>query len=225
VRPNSWNTVLQTSHNKPLSDENISENVNSIYSTKIGNRRVPLAVCEMKRNLITPHDWQTGDISSKGSQKKLSQELRGYDTYCHQVCNTAKFDSYAHKYRCPQIFCFDGQTLLLLRWCQGMSATGQLTVGELREHSRETFSGRPVWRVNGVSFGGHPGDYQRSVDSATGSLRWTHEEYPDVTAETLPFWGGEPTQGANGQAFLHVGRLTCTLAGKAVDVDGDMVAT
>lgn len=72
-----------------------------------------------------------------------------------------------------------------------MSAAGQLTVGELREHSREFFSGRPVWRVNGVSFGDHPGGYQRSVDSATGPLRWTHEEYPDIIAETLPFWGGE----------------------------------
>lgn len=73
-------SVLQTSHNKPLSDENINENVDSTYSTKVGNRRVPLVIGEMKRNLITPQDWQTGDISSKGSQKKLSQELRGYVT-------------------------------------------------------------------------------------------------------------------------------------------------
>lgn len=75
-----------------------------------------------------------------------------------------------------------------------MSAAGQLTVGGLREYSREFFSGRPVWRVNGVSFSAHPGGYQRSVDSATGSLIWTHEEYMDVTAETLPFWGDESAQ-------------------------------
>ncbi|KAK3933729.1 hypothetical protein QBC46DRAFT_401384 [Diplogelasinospora grovesii] len=218
-------SVLQTSHNKPLTDENISENIDSTYSTKIGNRRVPLAIGEMKRNLITPQDWQTGDISSKGAQKKLSQELRGY----------------AHKYQCPQVFCFDGQTLLLLQFraskldkisdedcpvdcwvlprtssyctlryalyrllaqgwrrCQGMSAAGQLTVGGLREHSREFFSGWPVWRVNGVNRGSHPGGYQRSVDAATGSLRWTHEEYPDVTAETWPFWGGESAQDDDG---------------------------
>jgi len=138
---------------------------------------------EMKRNLITPQDWQTGDISSKGSQKKLSQELRGCVayTYCTSY-NNAKYNSYAHKYRCPQIFCFDGQTLLLFQFrtprldkiidedcpvdcwvlprtssyctlryalyrllaqgwrrCQGMSAADQLTVGELREHSREFF--------------------------------------------------------------------------------------
>ncbi|KAL1861753.1 hypothetical protein VTK73DRAFT_6929 [Phialemonium thermophilum] len=221
--------VLQTSHTRPLTEENISENVDSTYSVTIGDQRVPLAIGEMKRNLISAKEWQGGDISTRGPQKKLSQELRGY----------------AFKYQCPQVFCFDGQTLLILQFrasklsmitdedcpvdcwvlprttsyctlryglyrllcqgwrrCQGMSAAGQLHVGGLQEHSREFFSGRPVWKVDGVRTVSHPGGYQRSVDAATGSLRWTHAEHPDdVTAETWPFWdAGQPVvQGHSGE--------------------------
>ena len=83
--------LLQTSHNKPLTEETISENVDSTYSTKIGNQRVSLVIGEMKRNLIAPQDWQAGDISTKGVQKKLSQELRGCVRHAQsQVCNSAK---------------------------------------------------------------------------------------------------------------------------------------
>ncbi|KAK3317509.1 hypothetical protein B0T19DRAFT_405201 [Cercophora scortea] len=208
--------ILQTSHTKPLTKENISQNIDSTYSTKVrgGGIRVPLVIGEMKRNLINPDDWQEGDITRSVAQTRLSQELRGY----------------SHKYQCPQVFCFDGATLLLLQFraskldniadedcpvdcwvfptsssyctlryalyrllaqgwrrCQGMSAAGQLTVGGLREHTREFFSGRPIWNVDGVHSGDHPGGYQRSVDATTGAVRWTHEEYPDVVAETLSF--------------------------------------
>jgi hypothetical protein len=78
------------------------------------------------------------------------------------------------------------------RRCQGMSTAGQLAVGGLQEHSREFFSGRPVWRVDGINTGSHPGGHQRSVDTATGSLRWIHGDYPeDVVVETQPFWGAD----------------------------------
>jgi hypothetical protein len=77
----NYPSVLQTSHNKPLTEENISENVDVTYSTRIGNQRVPLAIGEMERGLIDPRVWQAGDISSKGSQKRLSQELRGCVLY------------------------------------------------------------------------------------------------------------------------------------------------
>jgi hypothetical protein len=69
--------VLQASHCKPLTETNISENVDVTYSVEIGGRRRPLIIGEMKRNLIHAASWQAGDISRKGSQKKLSQELRG----------------------------------------------------------------------------------------------------------------------------------------------------
>lgn len=71
---------------------------------------------------------------------------------------------------------------------------GQLTVGELHEHSREFFSGRPIWRHNGLNYGNHPGGYQRMVDAATGSLLWTHEDHSEVTPETWVFWGDQATQ-------------------------------
>lgn len=64
--------ILRTSHNKLLTEENISENVDVTYSTRIGNQRVPLAIGEVKRGLNDPRAWQAGDISSKGSQRRLS---------------------------------------------------------------------------------------------------------------------------------------------------------
>ena len=73
----NYPSVLQTSHGKPLTDEYISECVDSTYSTRIGGHRVPLAIGEMKRGLINAERWQAGDISSREAQKRLSQELRG----------------------------------------------------------------------------------------------------------------------------------------------------
>ena len=49
--------IVQTYHTKPLSDITISENVDSTYSVYIGNQRYPVAIGEMKRNLINEEDW------------------------------------------------------------------------------------------------------------------------------------------------------------------------
>ena len=71
-----------------------------------------------------------------------------------------------------------------------MSAAGRLTVGGLHEHSREFFTGRPVWRVDGVNLVNHPEGYERSADAVTGALIWTHEDFPgDAVVETGHFWG------------------------------------
>ncbi|RSL99753.1 hypothetical protein CEP52_009560 [Fusarium oligoseptatum] len=76
------------------------KNVDSIFSAKFSGERAPLVIGEMKRNLISAAAWQSGNILGQGSQVKLSQELRGY----------------ACKYECPQVFCFDGSTLLILQF-------------------------------------------------------------------------------------------------------------
>jgi len=94
--------VTQSSHIKPpRDDQRISEEVDAVYSIKTRTvSRAVLAIGEMKRNRVDPDRWQSGDISSLPGQVKLSQELRGY----------------AGKYQCPQVFCFDGETLLLLQF-------------------------------------------------------------------------------------------------------------
>ncbi|KAI8677297.1 hypothetical protein NCS56_00619500 [Fusarium sp. Ph1] len=92
--------VIQASHCKPLSSQSIPENIDSTFSIKFAGKRAPLVIGEMKRNLISATAWQSGFILGQASQMKLSQELRGY----------------ACKYECPQVFCFDGSTLLLLQF-------------------------------------------------------------------------------------------------------------
>jgi hypothetical protein len=72
----AYPAVNQTSHTKPIAEENIAENVDCVFSVKVGNTRRTVAIGEMKRNLLED-DWQDGTIVS-ASQKKLSQELRGY---------------------------------------------------------------------------------------------------------------------------------------------------
>jgi hypothetical protein len=67
--------LVQTSHTKPLSEVNISENVDSTYGLYIGNVRVPVAVGEIKRIFISPMEWQTGNL--RPGQVKLARELRG----------------------------------------------------------------------------------------------------------------------------------------------------
>ncbi|KAF5022085.1 hypothetical protein F66182_5860 [Fusarium sp. NRRL 66182] len=91
--------MMQSSHVKPLVAEQIPENVDFTFSVKFGGSRRAVAIGEIKRNLIAPEVWQGADLSRSG-QSKLSQELRGY----------------AHKYECPQVFCFDGKTLVLLQF-------------------------------------------------------------------------------------------------------------
>lgn len=73
------------------------------------------------------------------------------------------------------------------RRCQASTA-GTLTVGGLTEHSREFFSGLPIWRYGGVSRKEHPGGYTRVVDEDTGALKWVHEDDPVDVWETMAFW-------------------------------------
>ncbi|KAK3369103.1 hypothetical protein B0T24DRAFT_631720 [Lasiosphaeria ovina] len=81
---------------KQLRDVNVSKNVDSTYGVYIGNQRFPVVIGEMKRNLINNREWQSSDLGT--AQQKLARELRGY----------------ADKYECPQIFCWDGEFLLIL---------------------------------------------------------------------------------------------------------------
>ncbi|KAK0701106.1 hypothetical protein B0T21DRAFT_321997 [Apiosordaria backusii] len=189
---NQYPVVTQTSHTKPPLIANISEEVDTTYSVKFGATRTVLAIGEMKRNLVDPRLWQGGDISSSASQKKLSQELRGY----------------ADKYQCPQVFCFDGKTLLLLQFranrvedilkencpvdcwvlprassfttlrsalymllVQGFrrfqgACAPQVSVGGLTPQLRQFYNGQLIWAApEGMNVLEHPGGYQRSVDA------------------------------------------------------------
>ncbi|KAK0640842.1 hypothetical protein B0T16DRAFT_514790 [Cercophora newfieldiana] len=99
----AWNQfppVTQCSHIKPPREDSIAEEVDTMYCVKDGGVKTVIAIGEMKRNLINSELWQIGDISSSSRQEKLSKELRGY----------------AVKYQCPQVYCFDGETLLLLQF-------------------------------------------------------------------------------------------------------------
>ena len=75
---NSYPSILQSSHNKPVSEENIAENIDSIFTFKSEGAKRVLAIGEIKRSLIKSMFWQRGNPASSASQKKLSQELRGY---------------------------------------------------------------------------------------------------------------------------------------------------
>ena len=94
--------LLQQAEVEPLSEtEKVKETVDLMYSMReSGGSRVPVVIGEMKRNSINLDRWMTGNLGTHGKQGPLSRELRGY----------------AYKYECPQIFCFDGQTLLLLQF-------------------------------------------------------------------------------------------------------------
>ncbi|KAL8404049.1 hypothetical protein RB594_009056 [Gaeumannomyces avenae] len=94
----AWNdtpAVLQTSEAKAWTEQPGMEIADVTYSL-VGGDRPPLVIGEFKRNLVRRDQWQEG----RNPSKPLSRELRGY----------------AHKYKCPQIFCFDGETLLLLQF-------------------------------------------------------------------------------------------------------------
>ena len=67
--------IVQTCHTKPLTGTNIPENIDCTYSMYVGNCRVPVALGEMKRNLINRREWQTGSLGD--AQRKLARELRG----------------------------------------------------------------------------------------------------------------------------------------------------
>jgi hypothetical protein len=111
-------TMIQSSHNKPLSDRNIPEEVDSLFSVKLGDRRRPVVIGEIARNLIREEAWRRGRPSAIPNQKRLSQELRGCVSQHGSTGLSAltMFNRYAHKYQCPQVFCFDGSFLLLLQF-------------------------------------------------------------------------------------------------------------
>ncbi len=67
--------IVQTCHTAPLRDVNISETVDSTYGVYVGSQRHPVAIGEMKRNLINRREWQSGKLGS--AQQKLARELRG----------------------------------------------------------------------------------------------------------------------------------------------------
>ncbi|RSL86981.1 hypothetical protein CEP52_015658 [Fusarium oligoseptatum] len=90
--------IVQTDHTAPLGDKNIPENVDSTYAMYLGSSRAPVIIGEMKRNLIRVDAWCQGTVNE--AQQRLAQELRGY----------------ADKYQCPQVFCWDGRTLLILQF-------------------------------------------------------------------------------------------------------------
>lgn len=137
-------------------------------------------------------------------------------------------------YQCPQVFCFDGLTLLMLQFrasqpmrmfrsalevdvwvlpretsvtpyrfalyrllvqglrrCQGNTTPGKVVIGGREAVHRQFFNGTPAflasmdkWFVDGRQ----PEDYDRSVDPATGALRWNHEFDPEYTVETPPLY-------------------------------------
>ncbi|KAJ3528748.1 hypothetical protein NM208_g10064 [Fusarium decemcellulare] len=210
---NAYPVLMQTSHAKPLSEETITENTDLTFSVKIGNRRHAVAIGEMKRNILEPRAWRTGNVSAAKQQEKLSKELRGY----------------AHKYQCPQVFCFDGAYLLLLQFratkpedllsercpvdtwvlpikntgcslryalyrilvqgwrrCQA-SASPLASIGGLAPEFREFYSGLPIWREGQTRQRSHPRGFQRSIDATNGSVFWSHPQYA-VEWETRAFW-------------------------------------
>ncbi|KAG4254570.1 hypothetical protein FPRO03_06910 [Fusarium proliferatum] len=207
----AYPAMTQMSHTKPISEENIAENVDCVFPVRVGNTRRTVAIGEMKRNLLE-EDWQDGTIVS-ASQKRLSQELRGY----------------AYKYRYPQVFCFDGSLLILLQFrayrleslkdeacpvdcwtipiegsscslryglyrllaqgwrrCQGEFAV-PFTVGGFVPCSREFYTGLPIWEIDGRRQRSHPAGYQRAVHHENGALVWTHGANP-AEWETGAFW-------------------------------------
>ncbi|KAM3434261.1 hypothetical protein NHJ13734_006052 [Beauveria thailandica] len=96
----SYPPVVQVSEAKPFSEENIVQVVDDSFTFKPpGGSQMPLVIGEFKRNIVDYREWQTGKIATS-LQISLSRELRGY----------------AVKYNCPQVFCFDGYTLLMLQF-------------------------------------------------------------------------------------------------------------
>lgn len=85
----SFPSILQASHEKPLSETQTDQTVDISYSISNDNKRMPLVIGEFKRGLLRPAQWRSGKLGRQ--QSALSQELRGY----------------AYLYECPLIFCFD----------------------------------------------------------------------------------------------------------------------
>ncbi|KAK1750540.1 hypothetical protein QBC47DRAFT_118717 [Echria macrotheca] len=71
------------------------------YELDYQNQRFPLVIGLWRRNIIRQDEWIRGSLGN--AQLKLTKELRVY----------------ANKYKCPQVFCFDGEWLLLLQFRAG----------------------------------------------------------------------------------------------------------
>ncbi|ATY60419.1 hypothetical protein A9K55_006902 [Cordyceps militaris] len=91
--------LVQVAEAKAFSDQHVAHVVDESFTFKTPRSRIPLVIGEFKRNILLPGEWQRGKIVSAG-QLTLSRELRGY----------------AVKYECPQVFCFDGYSLLMLQF-------------------------------------------------------------------------------------------------------------
>ncbi|KAM0439584.1 hypothetical protein ACHAPT_000676 [Fusarium lateritium] len=91
-------TIVQTDHTNPLRKTDIPENADSTYAMYLNGSRAPVVIGEMKRNLIRVDSWYQGTLTEP--QQRLARELRGH----------------ADKYQCPQVFCWDGRTLLILQF-------------------------------------------------------------------------------------------------------------
>lgn len=114
--------IVQTCQTNPLRTASIPQNVDLTYAMYIGSSRIAAVIGEAKRNLIKPEQGRNKRLSEP--QQKLAKELRGFvDKSCFAVlCVVSAGDSlrhdssYADKYECPQVLCWDGQCLLMLQF-------------------------------------------------------------------------------------------------------------
>lgn len=72
-----WPLLLQSSHSKPPSEEDIPETADIMYSWEFEGQKLPVAVGEIKPGSIDAAVWRSGDLSKSEPQEKLSKELRG----------------------------------------------------------------------------------------------------------------------------------------------------
>ncbi|KAI8713971.1 hypothetical protein NCS52_01116200 [Fusarium sp. LHS14.1] len=190
--------VLQTSHDKPISESRDDHTVDVAYSVYSGKTRKHVAIGEFKRGLIVPGEWRRGKLDTT-PQKSLSQELRGY----------------ACRYTCPLVFCFDNYTLIMLQFrakkakgledakcpvdcwvlprdnihgtplryalyrfivqgfrrCQGEAAVDVAFNGQ-RPSGRCFFNGVPFWKAEDGTKISEPWDYHRRVEASNGAFYW-----------------------------------------------------
>lgn len=79
--------------------------------------------------------------------------------------------------------------------------------GLLPEPNREFFSGRPVWKVDGVSHTQHRGGFRRAIDIEYGAFYRTHDDQSLLPVEVL--W--------DTQAFRHTGQAVAVGPGDGQD--------
>ncbi|RGP77279.1 mycothiol acetyltransferase [Fusarium longipes] len=193
-----WPQVMQNSHTKPLRTD-IKESVDSVFAVKIGGQEQTIAIGEYKWNLISERQWNSPNAITNKRQEHLSQELRGYAFKygCPQVFSFDGFYLILLQFRaksvedirhrdCP-VDCWvvsatrDGAVplrvalyrLLMQGWrrVQGNSAPLQMIGGRM-PHSREWYSGSPLWEGERGLQRQHPGGFTRQCEPQTGKLFW-----------------------------------------------------